>query len=291
MLMRFMMMIKSDEKAEAGVMPDEGIFEAMIRYDDELLQAGALLAAEGLHPTSRGARVKFRGGKSAVTDGPFAEAKEVIAGYWLIQAKSKAEAIEWALRCPGGSLELRQVYELQDFPVYEEESGWREQEAEARSNYEGSLPAEPGRKQFIIFRLADRATEAGVMPADDGLFAAMTAYNEQMMKAGVLLAGEGLQPSSKGARVDTVGGKRTVIDGPFTEAKELIAGFTLIQVNSKAEAIEWARRWPPLDADGEVELEVREVFAAEEIAPELTPELRAAQERQRSQLAGKQQAR
>ena len=274
--MRFMMMIKGDEQSEAGVLPDEKLIEAMVRYNDELVKAGALLAAEGLQPSAKGARIRFRGGKPVVTDGPFAEAKEVIAGYWLIEAPSKAEAIEWAKRVPfeagesstpsdqGGQIELRQVFELEDFPVNEGESGWREQEAEYRAQYKSPRPA-PGLKQFIIFRMADRDTEAGVMPSEE-LLTAMGQYNEEMIKAGVMLTGEGLQPSAKGARVNYVRGKRTVVDGPFAEAKELIAGFTMIQVKSKEEALEWVKRWPALDGDGEVELELREVFAGDEFA-------------------------
>ena len=169
-----------------------------------------------------------------------------------------------------GQIEVRQVYELEDFPVNEEESGWREKEAEHRAENPASPPVTTGLQQFMILRKADRATEAGVMPNEE-LLAAMGAYNEEMMRAGVLLTGEGLQPSSKGARVNYTKGKRTVIDGPFTEAKELIAGFTLIQVKSKEEAIAWVKRWPALDGDGEVEIEVRQVFAADEFGRSSRP--------------------
>jgi hypothetical protein len=117
--MRFMMLMIPGQYAEAGVLPDPKVFAAMTKYNEELQKAGALLAMDGLHPTSRGARVAFRGGKRAVTDGPFTEAKEIIGGYWMIQVKSKAEAVEWATRCPaqeGDAIELRQVFELADFP-------------------------------------------------------------------------------------------------------------------------------------------------------------------------------
>ena len=117
--------------------------------------------------------------------------------------------------------------------------------------------------RFMIIRKADADTEAGV-GATRELFAAMGDYHSEFAKAGVLLAGEGLQPSSKGARVTLhADGRSTVIDGPFTEAKELIAGFTMIQAKSKEEVIEWAKRWPALDADGNVTLEIRQVFDAE----------------------------
>src|SRR3954452_24883765 len=103
--------------------------------------------------------------------------------------------------------------------------------------------------RFMILRKADKKTETGLLP-DEKLLAEMGNYNEEMVKAGVMLAGEGLQPSSKGARVKFSGGKPTVIDGPFSETKELIAGFSIIEVKSKEEAIEWVKRWPAMDGDG-----------------------------------------
>ncbi len=140
--------------------------------------------------------------------------------------------------------------------------------------------------RFMVLLKSDEDTEAGVMPSED-LLAEMGKYNEEMVKAGVLLAGEGLQPSSKGARVRLSGKERSVIDGPFTEAKELIAGFWLIQVKSKEEAIEWVKRCPnPLD--GESEIEIRQVFEAEDFGEELTPELREQEERIRAQAEANQ---
>jgi hypothetical protein len=118
--MRFMvLMIPGDRKnVEAGVMPDQELISAMMKYNEDLAKAGVLLALDGLQPSSKGARIRFSGGKRTVTDGPFTEAREVIGGYWLWQVKSKAEAIEWASRCPaaeGDTLEVRQVYEMSDF--------------------------------------------------------------------------------------------------------------------------------------------------------------------------------
>lgn len=140
--------------------------------------------------------------------------------------------------------------------------------------------------RFMILLKADENTEAGVMPSEE-LLAEMGQYNEEMVKAGVLLAGEGLQPSSKGARVKFSGADRTVVDGPFTETKELIAGYWLIQVKSREEAIEWVKRCPnPLD--GEAEIEIRQVFEAEDFGEELTPELREQEERIREQAAANQ---
>ena len=139
--------------------------------------------------------------------------------------------------------------------------------------------------RFMVIVKATKDSEAGVMP-EEKLLAEMGKFNEELVKAGVMLAGEGLQPSSKGARVRFSGTKRTVIDGPFAETKELIAGFWLWKVASKQEAIEWVKRCPnPMP--GESEIEIRQVFEAEDFGAELTPELRAQEERLRARLAAK----
>ncbi len=139
--MRFMMLMipKGYEKAEPGTMPDPAAVAAMMKYNEALQKAGVLLALDGLHPPSMGARVSFAGGKPKVTDGPFAEAKEIIGGYWMIQVKSKEEAIEWASRCPASGdeiIEIRQVQEFSDFPadVQEAAAGFPE------------IQAQPGRR-------------------------------------------------------------------------------------------------------------------------------------------------
>ena len=119
--MRFMVIVKADKSSEAGALPDKKLLAEMGKYNEELAKAGVLLAAEGLHPSSKGARVRFSGSKRTVIDGPFSETKELIAGFWLIQAKSKAEAIEWVKRCPNpfpgteSEIEIRQVFEADDF--------------------------------------------------------------------------------------------------------------------------------------------------------------------------------
>src|SRR4051794_535172 len=136
--MRFMMLMipKGYETAEPGAMPDAEAVAAMMKYNESLQKAGVLLALDGLHPPSMGARVSFSGGKPRVTDGPFAEAKEVLGGYWMIQVKSREEAIEWASRCPGSEnevIEVRQVQEFSDFPadVQEAAAGFPEMQAQS----------------------------------------------------------------------------------------------------------------------------------------------------------------
>ena len=118
--MRFMVIVKATKETEAGVMPDEKLLAEMGRYNEELVKAGVMLAGEGLHPTSRGARVRFAGSQRTVVDGPFGEAKDLVAGFWLWQVKSKEEAIEWVKRCPNptgtdGEIEIRQLFEMEDF--------------------------------------------------------------------------------------------------------------------------------------------------------------------------------
>ncbi|HEV2131497.1 MAG TPA: YciI family protein, partial [Longimicrobiaceae bacterium] len=133
---------------------------------------------------------------------------------------------------------------------------------------------------FMMLVKANNESEAGAMPSEQEL-AEMGQYNEELVKAGVLLAGEGLHPSSKGTRVQFSGDKRTVVDGPFAETKELIAGFWIIQVKSREEAIEWARRVPFREG----EIEIRQVFEADDFGTEFTPELREQEERLRAQVA------
>ena len=116
--MRFMVIVKASEESEAGVLPDGKVLSAMGKYNEELVKAGVMLAGEGLHPSSKGVRVRFSGGKRAVTVGPFSETKELIAGFWLWQVKSKEEAVEWLKRAPfdgGTEVELRQVFEMEEF--------------------------------------------------------------------------------------------------------------------------------------------------------------------------------
>jgi hypothetical protein len=136
--------------------------------------------------------------------------------------------------------------------------------------------------RFMVIVKATKESEAGIMPSQQ-LLEEMGRYNEELVKAGVMLAGEGLQPSSKGARVKFKGKDRTVVDGPFTETKELVAGFWLMQARSKDEVIEWVKRCPnPME--GESEIEIRQVFEAEDFGEVLTPELREQEERLRQQI-------
>jgi len=140
--------------------------------------------------------------------------------------------------------------------------------------------------RFMVMVKATKESEAGVMPSEK-LLTEMGKFNEELVKAGAMLAGEGLHPSSKGARIRLSCNKRTVIDGPFTETKELVAGFWLLQLKSKQEAIEWMKRCPNPFEDGESEIEIRQIFEAEDFGAEFTPELRAQEDRIRAGIEAK----
>ena len=138
--MRFMVMVPASRESEAGILPDEKIFGDMVAFNEEMVKAGVMLAGEGLHPSSRGARVKFNGNQRTVTDGPFAETKELIAGFWIWQVKSKEEAIEWLKRAPfdgGTEVEIRQVFEPQDFAPSDTKGEFRAAEDRLRTQVAG----------------------------------------------------------------------------------------------------------------------------------------------------------
>ena len=132
--MKFMVLVKATKESEAGVLPDEKLLAAMGKYNEELVKAGVLLAGEGLHPSSKGVRIQFSGGKRTVVDGPFVETKELVAGFWMLQLKSKEEAIEWIKRVPDmdGEIEIRQVFEAADFAPSDPTGELRAKEAELR---------------------------------------------------------------------------------------------------------------------------------------------------------------
>jgi hypothetical protein len=266
------MLVKSDARSEAGVLPDEKLLSAMGEFNEAMLRAGVMLAGEGLKASSFGSRIRIVSGKSTVGEGPFGETKDLVAGYWFIRAASKAEAIDWARRVPfvDGQIELRPLYELSDFgmdPSAQPEV-WREQEEKQRAGIEAAPPARlPGTKRFVILLHADKNTEAG-MPANEGLLTAMGALMDEMAKSGALLGGEGLKQTSLGARVEFSGGVPRVVDGPFAESKELVAGLSLVQLKTKQEAVAFARRMLEIHMAGtginEGTVDVREVFELED---------------------------
>jgi hypothetical protein len=272
--MRFMVLVKGDAQSEAGVMPDQKLLDDMNRFNDEMTKSGVMLSGEGLKESAKGARLRCnkKTGKVTVLDGPFAEAKELVAGFWMIQTKSEAEAIEWLKRAPfeGGEVEIRPIFELEDFPAdpsQEKKENWREKEEAMRATQ--PLQTSRGKKKmrYIGFVKGGADTESGVMPQTDAL-EKMGAFIEEGVKAGVFVGGEGLKPTKDGVRIRYDGKNRTVLDGPFTESKELVAGYSILAVDSKEEAVAWCKRFVEIDTEirtlPEVECEMRELFEAED---------------------------
>jgi hypothetical protein len=271
--MRFMVLVKSSPQSEAGVLPDEKILSEMGKYNEELIRAGIMLAGDGLKASAKGARVRLSGGKTRHIDGPFAETKELVGGYWILKFASYEEAIATLKRAPfqEGEIEIRPMYETEDFPLdsSEQPGGWRDQEDAARAaQAAGKTPARiAGTQRYLSMLKGDRYTEAGGEPTPQ-LLREMGALIEEMTKAGIMLSGEGLKPSREGKRMRFDGAKRSVIDGPFTESKELVAGFCVMQTRTLAEALEWSRRMLDIHTRGvglsDGEVEVRPMFELED---------------------------
>ena len=265
--MRFMMMIKSDAKAEAGILPDQASFAAMGKFNEQMAAAGVMLGGEGLRASVKGVRVRLKSKEFTVVDGPFAEAKELIAGFWLMQAPSLREAVEWAKRVPveDGEIEVRRLWEMSDFPSSPTDDEWRASEGRYREEQAQAAPPRlPGTTRYLIMLSSDRATESGDLPPA-ATMNRMGALMEEQARSGALLGGEGLRPSRDGARVKIAGGRRTVLDGPFSETKELIAGYVMLQVPALADAIAFARGWLPIHLDADPgsdagEIEIRPLF-------------------------------
>jgi hypothetical protein len=244
-----MILGSGNRDTEAGVRPSAEAIQEMLAYNEALMKAGVVLEGQGLMPTSTAKRVRFEGSRRTVIDGPFAETNDVIAGYWIWQVRSMEEAAEWLKRAPfdgGVEVTIRQQFT------------WK------------APDAEDAMIRVMVFVPGNRDSEAGVMPSTE-LLEKMTKFNEDLVKAGVMLDGQGLTPTSAGKRVRFERGKRTVIDGPFSETKEVIAGYSIWQVRSIDEAVEWVKRAPL--ADGVTT--IRPIFEAADFGEELTPALRA----------------
>jgi hypothetical protein len=264
--MRFMLMVKGDSDNEPG--PE--LLMQLDAYDRSLRDAGAWVRAERLRPSRAGCRVKLTHatGQFSVTEGPFADAASLAIGYWIVRVTSKAEAIAWAERLPvaDGCVELRKLYETEDFPVDEAEEvgGWRDQEIAYRERAEAAAPAaQPSqtstKPRFLLLLRGGKTSESGARPAHEVL-TRMSELMDGLVSAGELSDGEGLKPSAEGARV--YAGNR-VMDGPFTETKELVAGYLVLHATSRADAAAFAHRWLEIQAlvapEPESVIEVREV--------------------------------
>jgi len=232
MTMRFISMHTSNAAMEAGEPPSPELMAGMGPLMGEMIEAGVFVSGEGLRPTSHGVRLSFSNGKRTITKGPFVGSNELIDRYLIVRVQSIDEAIEWATRFASGvgdsEIDVRPVTEAWDI---------------------GLMPKPAGETttRYMILHKSDARAEAGRPTA-----ASLSALDS------VLLSTEALQPSAKGVRLKFSGGQRRVIDGPFTESKELIAGFSIMDVKSIDEVIEWASRFAALI--GDVQIEIRALY-------------------------------
>jgi hypothetical protein len=226
----------------------------MGRYHEELAAAGRVGLAQGLRPSKHAVRLKLWPGGESITDGPFTETKELIAGFTVFEADSKEQAIELVKRWPASDADAtgEAVLELR--------------QTGCPGGCAQVPPADGGAdRHYLILLRSDEATEADRIPPQH-MLDTLNAFNAEQAAAGRLLAGDGLMSSSRGARVKLSGGQASVIDGPFAEAKELIAGFWMIRAGSMADAIAWARTLP-YPTGPEVEVEIRETMTMDDFAP------------------------
>jgi hypothetical protein len=253
--MQFMIIRKADAATEALLPPAPGLMEDMADFHHQLADAGRLGLALGLRPSAHGVRLKMGAGGTAITDGPFAETKELVAGFSVFEADSKEAAIALLRRWPASDADATGEVTLEL-----RETGCPGGCAEVAPALQANDDS-PGR--FVILLRSDAASERDTVPPRAKLDA-LDAFNLAEAAAGVLLAGDGLKSSARGARVRVHAGGTSVLDGPFAEAKELIAGFWMIRAPSLDDAIAWARRLP-YPTGPEVEVEIREVLTMEEL--------------------------
>jgi hypothetical protein len=240
-----MLMHRTNSHWEAGAIPTPELIARVGKMLGEMSAAGALLAAEGLRPSSLGVRIRFAGGQRTVTKGPFLGTNELPASFLILRVSSIQDAIEWASRygeiLGAAEIDVRPVTEPWDLGMC-------------------AKPADATTTRFMAVHKANANTEAGLLLSPEQR-SDMDKLIREMTKAGVLIAAESLQPSSQGVRYKFSAGKYTSTDGPFTETKELIAGFVILQANSLAEVSRWA---PPYAAAvGDIEFDIRPLCEAE----------------------------
>jgi len=257
--MQFMIIRKADLSTEAGAPPSSGAVADMKRFNQALADQGRLGLALGLRPSSRAVRLKLWPGGESITDGPFAESKELVAGFTIVEAASKEDAVELLKAWPSSDAEASGEVTLEL-----RETGCPGGCAQVPPAADG------GEQRYVILLRSDAGTESDRIPPQEKLDA-LNAFNAAQAAQGRLLAGDGLKSSTRGARVHFKGGRSSVIDGPFAEAKELIAGFWMIRAACMDDAIGWARTLP-YPTGPEVEVEIREAMTAADGFPGLTPQ-------------------
>jgi len=265
--MRFLILRKADLHTEQGIRPGDELLEAMGSYHQQLTDAGVMRDGAGIRPSAEGVRLRLGNGDPVVTRGPFPDS-ELVAGFSVFEADSREQAIDWIKRWPAQDGDGELTIEVR-------ESGCHEGCAEVRA-----ASATPGGGRYVVLLRSSPALEAELPVARERI-ERLDAHNAAEAAKGVLLAADGLRSSARATRVHFKAGKASVLDGPFTEIKELIAGYWLIRAESLADAIEWAKR-NPYPTGPEVDVEIRPLYEPEDFAPAFTAELRAAEERMRA---------
>lgn len=247
--MRFMVMHKMTEELEKGLPPGQDVIEGVGKLIGEAAKENIFVSGEGLKPSSQRVHIAYKNGKRTITDGPFTEAKELVGGFALMRVRSKEEAISWCDRFAAviGDVELFMGPVVEDWDLG---FGPKPDDAPLRFLSMHKLIEHSGNETGQACEAAPKNEQ----PPDPELMAKMGALIEEMTKAGVLQATGGLAGTNKGARIRFHGGKHTVIDGPFAESKELIAGYAILDLPSKAAAIEWGIRFGEIVKVNEVEV-------------------------------------
>ena len=236
--MKFMMLHKTDAYYESGGLPSKELIAGVGGMVGEMVRSGKLLAADGLRSSAEGVRLKFAGGKRTIIKGPLQGENEVIARFAVMRVRSLDEAVDWASRFAAvvgdAVLDIRPATEPWDIGL-------------------GKKPEALTTRRYIAMQKASAATEAGAAPAPQQA-QRLDALLAEMKEAGVLLSTGSLEPSSRAARLRSFGGKQTLVDGPFAESKELVGGFVILELDSRVDALTWAKRYAVVL--GDVELDV-----------------------------------
>jgi hypothetical protein len=227
-----MVLVKANKDSEAGKLPDEQLLNAMGELNERMVKAGVMRGGEGLHPSSKGTRVRLSNGKFTVTDGPFAESKELIAGFWVIDVASRDEAIAWMKQVPHeeGDIDIHEMYGGPEPPL---------------------APRDESKRRYLS--IYSPATPSTSGPTEQEM-ARMGAFMEQHIRGGALIGSGGLCPGTTPARVIFSGKDRKVVDGPFSEAKEVIGGYGILQTRTKDEVIQLAKDFLQVAGDGVCEI-------------------------------------